>query len=470
MSRFSRATGDATALSINDVRLIAVARGLDIARHGSLHLRSEPSMAKPPRRQKKDGAEIPGWGSTGEEWEAMEKLNEEELQAAERAMQRAHASRISRAALTLDGESRVEEDVAAEALDKLNLNQEDEGVEDEDKVEIETWDEDGQAKQEDEKVEDATLERETRFASPESCPAAPEASAAPTVESAQPSSAPAAVSSAGAPAIAPSAAPEEEGEAGEWNSVRGGKSKAALQRKARRQNWRQKKQEGNAHQSAQPSTTAAPVPPSLPAVKLPKTKGPAGAVVDSTVAILTADFAMQNVILQMGLKLLTPDGRRIRRLSRWTLRCTACGALNPQAGRVFCGRCGNASLMRAHLTVGPDGVEQAGAYRDRQSLRGTRYPLPKPKGGRAQDLILAEDVLAQQVRPGARGAPRAAARAKGRGEDPFMVDGGDEGGLGYYQIDALAATTDARIAPLLAGWKHNPNERKATASNRRRKG
>lgn len=44
----------------------------------------------------------------------------------------------------------------------------------------------------------------------------------------------------------------------------------------------------------------------------------------SSVCSVTADFAMQNVLLQMGLRLVTPDGRRVSTLSRWVLRCTAC--------------------------------------------------------------------------------------------------------------------------------------------------
>lgn len=45
---------------------------------------------------------------------------------------------------------------------------------------------------------------------------------------------------------------------------------------------------------------------------------------DALVSIVTADFAMQNLILQLGLRLISPDGRRIRRISRWALRCSAC--------------------------------------------------------------------------------------------------------------------------------------------------
>ena len=43
-----------------------------------------------------------------------------------------------------------------------------------------------------------------------------------------------------------------------------------------------------------------------------------------SVVILTGDFAMQNVILQMGLNLISPEGFRIRRIRRWVFRCSAC--------------------------------------------------------------------------------------------------------------------------------------------------
>lgn len=45
---------------------------------------------------------------------------------------------------------------------------------------------------------------------------------------------------------------------------------------------------------------------------------------ESSVACVTADFAMQNVLLQMGLRLVAPNGSRIRELRRWALRCSAC--------------------------------------------------------------------------------------------------------------------------------------------------
>ena len=39
---------------------------------------------------------------------------------------------------------------------------------------------------------------------------------------------------------------------------------------------------------------------------------------------MTADFAMQNVLLQMGLNLVGMEGQRIERIKSWVLRCHAC--------------------------------------------------------------------------------------------------------------------------------------------------
>jgi RNA-binding protein NOB1 len=39
---------------------------------------------------------------------------------------------------------------------------------------------------------------------------------------------------------------------------------------------------------------------------------------------MTADFAMQNVLLQMGLNLVGLEGKRIEKVKNWVLRCHAC--------------------------------------------------------------------------------------------------------------------------------------------------
>jgi len=45
---------------------------------------------------------------------------------------------------------------------------------------------------------------------------------------------------------------------------------------------------------------------------------------DMGVAIMTSDFAMQNVIIQLGIKLLATDGMAITRAKRFVLECFAC--------------------------------------------------------------------------------------------------------------------------------------------------
>lgn len=42
------------------------------------------------------------------------------------------------------------------------------------------------------------------------------------------------------------------------------------------------------------------------------------------VGCMTADFAMQNVLLQMDLSLVGMEGKRIQKVKTWALRCHAC--------------------------------------------------------------------------------------------------------------------------------------------------
>jgi len=55
----------------------------------------------------------------------------------------------------------------------------------------------------------------------------------------------------------------------------------------------------------------------------------------SNVSCVTADFAMQNVLLQMGLRVVAPNGLAIRRLSRHVLRCSACFLVTKVRGTLF---------------------------------------------------------------------------------------------------------------------------------------
>ncbi|XP_010669428.2 RNA-binding NOB1-like protein [Beta vulgaris subsp. vulgaris] len=120
---------------------------------------------------------------------------------------------------------------------------------------------------------------------------------------------------------------------------------------------------------------------------------------DSSVACITGDFAMQNVILQMGLRLVAPGGMQIRELHRWVLKCHACQNVTAEVGRLFCPKCGNGGTLRkVAVTVGENGVVLQ-ARRHRISLRGTKFSLPLPQGGRdaiSKNPVLREDQLPQK--------------------------------------------------------------------------
>jgi len=180
------------------------------------------------------------------------------------------------------------------------------------------------------------------------------------------------------------------------------------------------------------------------------------------VALVTSDFAMQNVALQMGLQLLTPDGMRIVEMRRWVLRCHACGQVSRDMGRHFCPSCGNAAMQRVQFTVGTDGTEAVGV-RKRHYLRGTRYSLPKPRGGRnAQNPVLREDQLSARQR-----RPRPKTSAATDQDAAFLPEYG-HGQHGAFGV-AGALTAHHLVAPDLVGTGPNPNQRRLSArSNRRR--
>ena len=116
-------------------------------------------------------------------------------------------------------------------------------------------------------------------------------------------------------------------------------------------------------------------------------------------ACATTDFAMQNVILQMNLELLTVDGVRVRKLKSWVQRCSTCTEVytSIDSTRLFCGKCGSSSIQRVAASVdGKSGRLKLHLKKNYQHrLRGTQYSLPKPgKQNRFMgDLLLSEDQL-----------------------------------------------------------------------------
>jgi RNA-binding protein NOB1 len=121
-------------------------------------------------------------------------------------------------------------------------------------------------------------------------------------------------------------------------------------------------------------------------------------------ACATTDFAMQNVILQMNLELLSVDGMKVRKLKNWVTRCGACYTVytssdhtGPLGKRLFCEKCGSDLMQRIAASVdGKTGRLRLHLSKNYQhNLRGTKFSLPKPGSGNRfhGDLLLREDQL-----------------------------------------------------------------------------
>lgn len=129
------------------------------------------------------------------------------------------------------------------------------------------------------------------------------------------------------------------------------------------------------------------------------------------IATITGDFAMQNVLLQMNLNLLSPSTcQRITQMKRTILRCHACFATSKQMERQFCERCGKPALTRVTCSTNANGETKLHLKANMQwNNKGNVFSIPKPihgaanqkykgpkhggggQGGWGNDLILAED-------------------------------------------------------------------------------
>ncbi|WEW56045.1 20S-pre-rRNA D-site endonuclease nob1 [Emydomyces testavorans] len=126
------------------------------------------------------------------------------------------------------------------------------------------------------------------------------------------------------------------------------------------------------------------------------------------VATITTDFAMQNVLLQMNLNILSTDTlQRIRRLKSYILRCHGCFFTTREMTKQFCPRCGQPTLTRVSCSTTADGGFKIHLKKNMQwNIRGNKFSIPKPvagtsngkwkgegggKGGWGTELILAPD-------------------------------------------------------------------------------
>lgn len=122
---------------------------------------------------------------------------------------------------------------------------------------------------------------------------------------------------------------------------------------------------------------------------------------DVKVGCLTTDFAMQNVLIQIGLHVLSVNGMVIKQARNYILRCHACYKTTSNMDKVFCPHCGNRTLKKVAVTVNEDGSMQMHFSKNPKVLnpKGLKYSLPLPQGGKhGNNPYLVEDQRFPQQR------------------------------------------------------------------------
>lgn len=196
-----------------------------------------------------------------------------------------------------------------------------------------------------------------------------------------------------------------------------------------------------------------------------------------TVACITGDFAVQNVLLQMGLSLVGVHGSRVRSVKSFVLRCHACMKVCKDMEKKFCPVCGNATLTKVAVTV--DDTAKGGFQLHlkknyRFNLRGTKYSIPAPKAGSASGgktggsgLILREDQLEWQralakEASRKRKEERALEKAMRAGKDSLSVRYEEAWDTGDIFLGSQFASRDKSNLPVIGHGRKNPNANRRT--------
>ncbi|CDR87988.1 related to NOB1-essential nuclear protein involved in proteasome maturation and synthesis of 40S ribosomal subunits [Sporisorium scitamineum] len=196
-----------------------------------------------------------------------------------------------------------------------------------------------------------------------------------------------------------------------------------------------------------------------------------------TVACITGDFAVQNVLLQMGLSLVGVHGLRVRAVKSFVLRCHACMKVCKDVEKKFCPVCGNATLTKVAVTV--DDTAKGGFKLHLKknyhfNLRGSKYSIPAPKPGSASGgktggsgLILREDQLEWQralakEASRKRKEERALEKAMRAGKDSLSVRYEEAWDTGDIFLGSQFASRDKSNLPVIGHGRKNPNANRRT--------
>ncbi|XP_075694639.1 RNA-binding protein NOB1 isoform X2 [Rhinoderma darwinii] len=187
------------------------------------------------------------------------------------------------------------------------------------------------------------------------------------------------------------------------------------------------------------------------------------APVNVVVGCLTTDFAMQNVIMQMGLHVLSVDGMLIRHTRNHILHCHGCFKTTADMTKLFCPSCGNKTLKKVAVSLKEDGSLHMHFSRNPKVLntRGLRYSLPAPQGGKHASnphLVCDQSFPQQRVSKKARSKTDVFNPDYIAGASPFVEN----------DIYSRAANLNIRDGTIGAGRRRvNPNAPRKKAVKKR---
>ncbi|XP_018572482.1 RNA-binding protein NOB1 [Anoplophora glabripennis] len=171
------------------------------------------------------------------------------------------------------------------------------------------------------------------------------------------------------------------------------------------------------------------------------------------VACMTTDFAMQNVLRQMNLNVASLDGRIIKQLRTYILRCYTCFKTTSIMTKKFCPKCGNNTLKKVAASLDENGKLQIHINVKRPlTARGKKFSLPKIKGGKhPNNPILVED------QPIPDNKPSRLARTKNNPLDDDYIAGYSP--FVMRDINSKSAQLCIRPGQEYKNWlRKNPNE------------
>lgn len=111
------------------------------------------------------------------------------------------------------------------------------------------------------------------------------------------------------------------------------------------------------------------------------------------VACMSTDYAIQNVLKQINLNIAALDGRIIKNMRTYILRCYACFKTTSLMTKMFCPNCGHKTLKRVAVSLDENGQQVIHINMRRPlSGKGKNQSIPRPRGGKHScNPILFED-------------------------------------------------------------------------------